>query len=277
LTLLDQKEAGKKILLISNSDWSYAAAMLSYAFDRFLPAGITWRELFDIIIVGARKPNFFSYRMPVFRVVSEDGLLREHHGQLQSGHAYLGGHADLIEESLGLTGEEILYVGDHIFVDVNISKSIHRWRTALVLRELEAEIAAFEEFEEQHDELTRLMRMKEELEGQYRELRLNVLRRMKGYLLDNSRSREDVEKSMSDLHGWLAALDSRIAPLAKASARLVNPNWGSLMRMGIDKSHLARQVERYADIYMSRVSNFLHATPFAFFRTPRGSLPHDPH
>jgi hypothetical protein len=215
--------------------------------------------------------------MPVFRVVSEDGLLREHNGPLQPGQAYLGGHADLVEDSLGLTGEEILYVGDHIFVDVNISKSIHRWRTALVLRELEAEIAVFEAFEEQHAELTRLMSLKEELEGQYRELRLDVLRRSKGYLPEIARSPEETERSMSDLHGKLSALDARIAPLAKASARLLNPNWGSLMRTGIDKSHLARQVERYADIYMSRVSNFLHATPFAFFRTPRGSLPHDPH
>ena len=47
------------------------------------------------------------------------------------------------------------------------------------------------------------------------------------------------------------------------------------MRAGNDKSHLARQVERYADIYMSRVSNFLHQTPFVYFRSPRGSLPHD--
>ena len=47
------------------------------------------------------------------------------------------------------------------------------------------------------------------------------------------------------------------------------------MRAGNDKSLYARQVERYADIYTSRVSNFLHTTPFVFFRAPRGSLPHD--
>ena len=44
------------------------------------------------------------------------------------------------------------------------------------------------------------------------------------------------------------------------------------MRAGNDKSHMARQVERHADIYMSRVSNFMHYTPFAYFRSPRGSL-----
>mgnify|MGYP002355083439 CR=1 FL=1 len=35
-------------------------------------------------------------------------------------------------------------------------------------------------------------------------------------------------------------------------------------------------MERYADIYTSRVSNFLFATPFVYLRSPRGSLPHDP-
>ncbi len=67
-----------------------------------------------------------------------------------------------------------------------------------------------------------------------------------------------------------------IAPLARAATELTNGRWGLLTRAGNDKSHLARQVERYADVYTSRVSNFLYATPFVYLRSPRGSLPHDP-
>eukprot|EP00879_Flechtneria_rotunda_P022853 GHRR01024151.1.p1 GENE.GHRR01024151.1~~GHRR01024151.1.p1 ORF type:complete len:430 (+),score=143.52 GHRR01024151.1:536-1825(+) len=48
-TLLDQKEAGKMLLLITNSDYEYSATMMSYAYDRFLPAGVTWRDLFDMV------------------------------------------------------------------------------------------------------------------------------------------------------------------------------------------------------------------------------------
>ena len=47
------------------------------------------------------------------------------------------------------------------------------------------------------------------------------------------------------------------------------------MRTGGEKSHLAWQVERFADVYTSRVSNFLYQTPFAYLRAPRGSLPHE--
>mgnify|MGYP001146265773 CR=1 FL=1 len=64
--------------------------------------------------------------------------------------------------------------------------------------------------------------------------------------------------------------------LACAAGEVHNRRWGLLMRTGNDKSHLAHQVERHADIYTSRVSNFVFATPYAFFRSARGSLPHDP-
>jgi hypothetical protein len=72
------------------------------------------------------------------------------------------------------------------------------------------------------------------------------------------------------------ALDEQAAPLARQASELTNSSWGLLTRSGNDKSHLARQVERYADIYTSRVSNFLACTPFAYLRSRRGSLPHDP-
>jgi len=276
LALLDQKEAGKKLLLISNSEWAYAASMLSYAFDRFLPQGMTWRDLFDIAIVGATKPDFFSVRVPAFELVSHDGLLREHQGLLKNGHVYIGGNASLVEESLRLKGEEILYVGDHIFVDVNISKSILRWRTALVIRELEEEIAAVQGFAPQQLEISGLMEKKEEIESRYASVRLELQRLRHGRNSPSGRSTEELEHEMVRLHRLIEELDGRISPLAQSAAQLLNPNWGLLMRTGIDKSHLARQVERYADIYTARVSNFFHLTPLAFFRSHRGSLPHDP-
>jgi hypothetical protein len=80
---------------------------------------------------------------------------------------------------------------------------------------------------------------------------------------------------MTALRGRLVDLDERIAPIARRGGEISNRNWGLLMRAGNDKSHLARQVERYADIYTSRVSNFLFETPFVYLRAPRGTLPHD--
>lgn len=46
----------------------------------------------------------------------------------------------MVENSLNIHGDEILYVGDHIYTDVSQSKVHLRWRTALICRELEEEV-----------------------------------------------------------------------------------------------------------------------------------------
>jgi 5'-nucleotidase len=276
LALLDQKHAGKKLLLITNSEWSYTVPMMTYAFDRFLPAGTTWRDLFDVVIVAARKPEFFTTRSPFFEIATEDGLLRTTHRALQPGQAYLGGSARELETHLGLSGDEILYVGDHMFGDVHVTKNVLRWRTALILRELEDEVAAVEGFREAEQSLVLRMQEKEALEAEYSDLRLALQRRRAGYGPQIPEPDEAIVSCMSQLRERLEALDAALGPLARSASELLNPTWGLLTRAGNDKSHLARQVERYADIYTSRVSNFLHATPFVYLRSPRGSLPHDP-
>ena len=275
LALLDQKEAGKKVVLITNSEWAFAAPMLAYAFDPFLPGEMTWRDLFDLAIVGSRKPAFFTQRMPAFEVVSEDGLLREHVGPLKAGHVYVGANAALVEASLGLKGEDLLYVGDHLFTDVNISKSVLRWRTALILRELEEELGALDAFEPTQERLTAMMAQKVQMESEYSAYRLALQRARNTYGPGEARPPEEIEADMAAHREKLLALDAEIGPLARAASELHNPNWGLMMRTGNDKSHLARQVERYADVYTGRVSNFLHATPYAYLRSHRGSLPHD--
>ena len=276
LALLDQKRSGKKILLITNSEWDYAAPMLEYAFDRFLPGDMTWRDLVDYSLVSARKPNFFSAPMPVFEVVDDDGLLREHRGPLTPGGCYVGGNAALVEKTLGLVGEQILYVGDHVFVDVNVSKSLLRWRTAVILRELEDELAALAGFAEHQEELAEMMATKTSREADYSQLRLGLQRARGNYGPKPERGAGDIEREMTAVRDELVALDERIAPLARDSSTAHNQRWGLLLRTGNDKSHLARQVERYADVYTSRVSNFLHHTPYVYLRAQRGSMPHDP-
>jgi len=276
LTLLDQKMAGKRLLLITNSDWTYTRAMMSYTFDRRLPRSMKWRELFDLIIVEARKPAFFSSRQALYRVTDEEqGLLRSHRGALEPGSVYAGGDAQLVESSLGLSGAEILYLGDHLFGDVHVSKEMLRWRTGLILREMESEIQAMEKSRDIESELRDLMAHKEELDGKFAQLRLERQRLQNRYGPRPGASIAELESTIRSLTDESQQLDARIAPLARCTGEMGNPTWGPLMRAGNDKSLFARQVERYADVYTSRVSNFLAQTPFAYLRAARGSLPHD--
>ncbi|PTL83321.1 HAD-IG family 5'-nucleotidase [Vitiosangium sp. GDMCC 1.1324] len=280
LSLLDQKHAGKKLLLITNSEWAYTLPMMHAAFDPYLPGGMTWRELFDVVIVSARKPEFFTTRSSLFEVVTtpgQEGLLRPHSGPLKAGVPYFGGSATEVERFLGMSGDEILYVGDHMFGDVHVTKNVLRWRTALILRELEDEIRAINAFRPTEVRLAERMEHKERLEAEACQVRLELQRRRQGYGPRSPTPPDDaLHARAAELRQQLEQLDAEIAPMARAASELANPIWGLLTRAGNDKSHLARQVERYADIYTSRVSNFLFATPFVYLRSPRGSLPHDP-
>jgi HAD superfamily 5'-nucleotidase-like hydrolase len=275
LALLDLRHSGKKLLLITNSGWFFTQSMMSYALDRYLPAGSSWRDLFDLVIVSSRKPDFFTHRNPIFEVVGEDGMLRPVAGPLRDGTVYLGGDAHTVETHLGLSGAEILYVGDHIYTDVTVSKTLLRWRTALVLRDLEQEIEALEAFKPSQARLAALMEDKERLEHTACLLRLRLRRTEEGYGPAPEGSPGQVHQRLQAIKARLIALDDEIAPLARAASTLRHPRWGLTMRAGNDKSHLARQIEAHADIYTSRVSNLALCTPFVFLRSPRGSLPHD--
>ncbi len=265
-TLLDQRAAGKKLALITNSEWAYTSKMMDYAFERFCPDSMSWRECFDLVIVSANKPRFFSATEPIYRIVDEEqSLLVPHSGPLVQGDIYFGGNARLVEEALGVSGGTPLYVGDHLFGDVHVTKDVLHWRTALITAALEAEIAAAADFAEDERLLVELMAEKIDIDRVQAQLRLAALN-------DKSKS---AQSELGQVTQRAIEIDKQIAPLARQASELGNAKWGPLMRAGNDKSLYARQVERYADVYTSRVSNLRHETPFAYMRAARGSLPHD--
>ncbi|MEN8113620.1 MAG: HAD-IG family 5'-nucleotidase [Actinomycetota bacterium] len=276
-SLLDQKHAGKRLMLITNSEWSFTNKVMTHTFDRFLPDGETWRDLFGTVIVSAAKPGFFTSSNPLYKVVDEDrGLLEPHYGSLEKGGVFFGGNARLVEESLGLSGDEFLYVGDHLYGDVHYSKGLLRWRTALILQELEAEVFALSAFLPTQEQLGALMARKERLEARLSAERLADLRARKSYA-EPMIEIPDGHEVVTETRNELLALDDTIAPLAIEAGQLRSEAWGLMMRAGADKSMFAGQIERYADIYTSRVSNLLYPGPYAMYRMERTDLPHDPH
>ena len=54
-----------------------------------------------------------------------------------------------------------------------------------------------------------------------------------------------------------------------------NPYWGPLFREGYEISKFGEQVEAYACVYTSRVSNFRFYSPMQYFRGPRDRMPHE--
>lgn len=275
LALVDQLRAGKRLMLITNSEWEYTVRIMEHAFDPYLPTGMKWRDLFEAVIVSADKPAFFTSTKQLYKVVDEEAaLLRPHIGEIEPGSVFFGGCARQVEDFLGLSGDEILYVGDHLFGDVHFSKALLRWRTALILRELESEVSSLRSFRPNEIKLETLMAQKSALEAEMSAIRLSMQRERLGYA-EPPAGVEGDKARLESLRAEISTLDGEITPLAIESSRLRNEAWGPLMRAGIDKSLFARQVEKYADCYTSRVANFLEVSPFALLRVARVDLPHD--
>lgn len=279
LALLDQKEAGKRLLLITNSDYHYTDKMMQHSFNRYLPNDMSWRELFEMVIVSARKPEFFQMSHPMYEVVTDEGLMRPCF-KARPGGLYSGGSAQMVESSLNVHGDEILYVGDHIYTDVSQSKVHLRWRTALICRELEEEYNALIHSQQERATLIDLINQKEVLGDLFNQLRLALQRRTAGRpaqtLAATHMDDDELTESIQKLLLVMQRLDQKIGPMLDEDGELFNKRWGYLSRAGLwDKSHLMRQIEKYADIYTSRVSNFLHYTPFMYFRAQEQNLAHD--
>ena len=84
-----------------------------------------------------------------------------------------------------------------------------------------------------------------------------------------SRSTIDSLRDRADL------MDAEVDSLEQRLDRAYNPHWGSLLREGNENSRFGEQVNDYADLYTSRVSNFSPYSPLRYFRAPRRPMPHE--
>ncbi|XP_076372629.1 5' nucleotidase B isoform X2 [Tachypleus tridentatus] len=136
------RENGKKVFLLTNSEYSYTEKIMSYLFDFPSCNKRDWKSYFDYILVDAKKPLFFSEGTILRQVDPKTGDLRigTHMGPLQPGQVYSGGSCEVFTELIGAKGKDVLYVGDHIFGDILKSKKMRGWRTFLIVPELQREL-----------------------------------------------------------------------------------------------------------------------------------------
>jgi hypothetical protein len=70
-------------------------------------------------------------------------------------------------------------------------------------------------------------------------------------------------------------LNTRISDLLGQYKAFFNPYWGEILRAGFDESRYAEQVEKYACIYMTKVSDLYEYSPKTYFRPFRRVMPHE--
>src|SRR5436190_7164293 len=67
-TLHKFRSSGKKLFVLTNSLYDYTAIVMSYLLDGERKAYPSWRNYFDIVMVGAGKPAFFNELRPFVQI-----------------------------------------------------------------------------------------------------------------------------------------------------------------------------------------------------------------
>lgn len=271
------RSGGKKLFLLTNSLLEYTDSVMRFLLDGVLPEYPSWRNFFDWVIVGGHKPDFFAERAPL-QVLDERGNALGTAGSLERGGLYQGGNLVDFEALAGVAGDRILYVGDHIFGDILASKKRSLWRTCMVVHELEAELAHLDLHAEDVRSLVDQERLRAKLE--------DALGQQKGALNQLERRMARGEAGLEDERRFAKALldklrkshrgvSERCEKLERTLEEGLNATWGLLFKEGNENSRFGEQVEDYACLYTSRVSNFLFASPLQYFRSPREVMPHE--
>jgi FMN phosphatase YigB (HAD superfamily) len=267
------KRAGKKLFILSNSEWSFTDGVLRFLLDGQDPARPKWIDYFDLVVTSACKPGFFQEALAPVQLA----------GQTK---AFMGGNALWMEDNLQAFGEEVMYVGDHIYGDILRSKKNVSWHTMLLIPEL---ASTLEQLEEQAGELQDFVRfetirrksevhlslLQDTLRRNHEHRRLLAPRLSPEALMamdqEAARLKEEVEASkmrMAVEKKVLVELDHRLESA-------FNPTWGSIFRDGYQQTRFADQIQQYACAYTGRISNLYLVDPTTALYAPVPTLPHE--
>jgi 5'-nucleotidase len=282
-TLHKLRSSGKKLFLLTNSLWDYSNAVMSYLLDGERKAYPSWRNYFDAIIVGAAKPAFFTEKRPFVQIDPVTGQACETKvRQLVRDRVYQGGNIFDFENMTNVRGDRVLYVGDHIYGDMIRLKKVHTWRTAMVVQELDMENRTSERLEEQIDDLELLDRRRRNLESEI-DYQVTMLKQLQRIIEDSDPAlrpeleevKRQAKQTLDSLRARARMIEDEVEALETTIDRAYNSHWGPIFREGHETSRFGSQVNEYADLYTSRVSNFLSYSPLRYFRAPRHQMPHE--
>ncbi|GJM96782.1 hypothetical protein PR202_ga13648 [Eleusine coracana subsp. coracana] len=283
------RKSGRSTFLVTNSLWDYTDVVMNYLCGPYtsdVGSGLNhkWLEYFDVIITGSSKPGFFhdDNRAGLFEVEPDSGKLlnadiqigsprssHQHSKSLQK--VYQGGNVGHLHRLLSIaSSSQILYVGDHIYGDILRSKKVLGWRTMLVIPELEHEVKLLSESKATRKELRHLRMERDAIEDRVHRLEWSLKFED---LAENQR-----ENLLSERDNLLQKRE-HVRRLHQETQRQHHQKfhnvWGQLMKTGFQNSRFAHQVERFACLYSSQVTNFGLYSPNKYYRPSEDYMPHE--
>jgi len=258
------KKHGKKLFVVTNSDFNYSKLLLDYTINPFVKEHKSWEDLFEIVVTLSAKPRFFVDNQRFLKIDPKTGFMTNMDDKLVPG-IYQGGSANVFTNDLDAAPDEILYIGDHIYGDILRLKKDLAWRTALVVEELEEEIDKEQQAAPLLEKVNQLMEQKFPLE-------IKIDKLISEQIESGAKTHED---EIHKLLGEISEIDKAVSPLLKQQQQLFNPYWGEVMRTGIEESYFAHQVDRFACVYMAKLGDLMATSPRTYFRSWRRPLAHD--
>ncbi|KAM8829880.1 5'-nucleotidase domain-containing protein 2 isoform 1-T1 [Synchiropus picturatus] len=235
---------GKKLFLITNSPFSFVDKGMTHM------VGKDWRDFFDVVIVQADKPHFFTDCIKPFRCLDQNGNLRwEKISSLSKGQVYKQGNLFEFLRLTGWRGSKVLYFGDHLYSDLADLTLRHGWRTAAIVPELEQETKVVST-ERYALHLTWL----QALTGLMEQLQIHRDPESKEVFLEWQKEREE---------------------LRVMTKNLFNPQFGSIFRTCHNPTYFSRRLCRFSDVYMASLSCLLNYDPSYTFYPRRTPLQHE--
>ncbi|KAL1492968.1 hypothetical protein ABEB36_011123 [Hypothenemus hampei] len=237
--------AGKKLFLVTNSPYHFVNKGME------LLVGPDWKDYFDVLIVQARKPRFFTDVSRPIRVFDERSgtHIWDRVTKLEKGVIYYEGTVKQLQELTGWRGHQVLYFGDHPYSDLADVTLEHGWRTGAIITELTHEIATLNnpEFKKNANWLQMLTQ-----------------------LIEDHQDCEDPQEQII-LAKWMAERDR----LRHEIKYVFNKQFGSVFRTYHNPTYFSRRLFRFADIYTSNLTNLLNYSVNHTFYPRRGVMPHE--
>ncbi|TXG52221.1 hypothetical protein EZV62_021390 [Acer yangbiense] len=290
------RESGRSTFLVTNSLWDYTNIVMNFLCGSHAPDGngtcnFDWLHYFDVVITGSAKPGFFhdGNHANLFEVEPESGmLLNTDNGtpMPQMGNTsprlllnkknkttkvFQGGSVGHLHKLLSIeSSSQVLYVGDHIYGDILRSKKVLGWRTMLVVPELESEVQLLWELRDRRKQLRLLRNERDLIEDQIHHLKWS-------FKFEDINTNEQQEIS-SRIHELESRRDQARLIYHEAEHNIhqkFHKAWGQLMKTGYQNSRFAHQVERFACLYTSHVSNLSLYSPDKYYRPSEDYMPHE--
>lgn len=265
LQLLDRfRSAGKKLMLVSNSPFEFVNKGMVYV------CGEDWRSRFDVVVVSAGKPGFYTGTRPFREVSTRTGRIKfKPITSSSADEVYCQGSIGELVRLMGWTkshptqdrpdidGSNIMYIGDSLFADLVDARRLYGWTTGAIIREVshETAIQASRKWQTAWKVLQILTLCGRECQTTFFSPTADPCG---AYSQADTKILDDLESLAAD---WRSYLDA-----------LLNPNFGSIFRASRDNgqtaqpSLFARCLQRHVDFYTSKVENLgLYSTDHRFY------------